>query len=941
MADKRPLTLSANGIKELLQPSNSLDIGGYTLPNVAGDSGNYLVMGASNSEWKELNNAYEKTGWDGSVFSEVTITFTDGTRTVAITPTGASASYYIGGIKYTFTTEQSVVIDDTEGLWYVYFDGITLTASQVEWTYDETRCPVMNLYWDATNNVNIGWQSDLHSWLMQQRLHQYLHDTLKTRFDEGLGVAEATTSTVNVAIGKLFDEDVQVDITDEVGSGWWDQVLSPLTSPIYYREGVGVWRKIAASTSLCYLDTNVPQVNIFSGTWQWSPVTTNRYFAYWVVASSDNQYPVYIVPGQESADKLSDTIAGNLLADMDFGGLPTAEHKVIARLILRRKGGSPYYEITQIDDYRYAKDENAGAGTTVSDHGGLTGLADDDHAQYHNDARATTWIDAGFNTTGDIKSNADAAKHYFGELDVYSIQWNGGNAVHTILAGAFNFDGGAIRLPTFTTTQRDALSPVEGMIIYNSTTLSVEKYEDTVLSAGKYALPTGGSPEDFLKRTALGYEWTTTFTSVLTVGGLSSSTNIDITSYTKGLVLGSSSNYGIKWDGSNAKHVIDVTAAFEFDGGAIRLPNVTTTERNALSAVNGMSIYNTTDDEFQMYEDGSWVQKAKVITSFLSLYIKITGNDSTGDGSSGTPWLTIDKALSVVSEWVLLAAVTIYIEKGDYTTTSQLNIRHFNGNKISIIGDSVEEELTMSASGGSAGTYWYTFDTTNTDDYTVGDFSLNYSASGGSDSDNTLGVLECISKVNGVSITLQSSVTATQATGAVIAKIVTPQVQWIRPVYINSSLLLLEGIQLQYNAPSTLFYLINLHSSGGGEVTIRNTNVINTNASRYGTCRSASSYLLSVTKCGGFKLNHGWFADGVIAATQTCMNSCVYGYRAYGGSAYVSHVWIALLDNTIALRAELMGMVNNGGGTRVFVGNADDASPNVGSQGNQFGYIST
>ncbi len=33
-------------------------------------------------------------------------------------------------------------------------------------------------------------------------------------------------------------------------------------------------------------------------------------------------------------------------------------------------------------------------GTTVSDHGGLTGLADDDHTQYHTDARADAWIGA-------------------------------------------------------------------------------------------------------------------------------------------------------------------------------------------------------------------------------------------------------------------------------------------------------------------------------------------------------------------------------------------------------------------------------------------------------------------------------------------------------------------------------------------------------------------
>ena len=36
------------------------------------------------------------------------------------------------------------------------------------------------------------------------------------------------------------------------------------------------------------------------------------------------------------------------------------------------------------------------------------------------------------------------------------------------------------------------------------------------------------------------------------------------------------------------------------------IPSLTTTERNALTAVNGMLIYNSTDNKFQGYEGGSW-----------------------------------------------------------------------------------------------------------------------------------------------------------------------------------------------------------------------------------------------------------------------------------------------------------------------------------------------
>jgi hypothetical protein len=36
------------------------------------------------------------------------------------------------------------------------------------------------------------------------------------------------------------------------------------------------------------------------------------------------------------------------------------------------------------------------------------------------------------------------------------------------------------------------------------------------------------------------------------------------------------------------------------------LPRLTTTQRNALTAVNGMVIYNSTDNKFQGYENGGW-----------------------------------------------------------------------------------------------------------------------------------------------------------------------------------------------------------------------------------------------------------------------------------------------------------------------------------------------
>ena len=54
---------------------------------------------------------------------------------------------------------------------------------------------------------------------------------------------------------------------------------------------------------------------------------------------------------------------------------------------------------------------------------------------------------------------------------------------------------------------------------------------------------------------------------------------------------------------------VDPGATLEVDGttGGILFPRLTTTERNALTATNGLMIYNTTDNKFQGYANGAWV----------------------------------------------------------------------------------------------------------------------------------------------------------------------------------------------------------------------------------------------------------------------------------------------------------------------------------------------
>jgi hypothetical protein len=73
------------------------------------------------------------------------------------------------------------------------------------------------------------------------------------------------------------------------------------------------------------------------------------------------------------------------------------------------------------------------------------------------------------------------------------------------------------------------------------------------------------------------------------------------------------------------------SALVEFAGTkALLIPRLTTVQRDALTSANGMFIYNSTDEQFQKYENGGWAAMGGAVIGFAFPVAASTTSSATG-----------------------------------------------------------------------------------------------------------------------------------------------------------------------------------------------------------------------------------------------------------------------------------------------------------------------
>jgi hypothetical protein len=300
---------------------------------------------------EERRMSKEPTGFPNRTDS--TLTFTNGTRTFSIAPAGSFFDFFVQGVKYIKTTAQTVVIPNTEGLWYFYFDtsGVLQTTNTFTSAIIRDFAFVAVLYWDATNARAIYFAEERHGLTMDGATHSYLHNSIGAVYLSGYALGSftldaggnlASHAQFACANGSFYDEDLLHTTTN--GS---PQTLSPVAQiPVYYRtgSGAGVWRRKDADVyPLIYSGTagytgpngRLPFNQNSGSVWSLAELPNSDYVLVHYFATNNINEPIIGIQGIVSYGSISAARTGAGTEISSVVGLPFSEFVPLGSVIFQ------------------------------------------------------------------------------------------------------------------------------------------------------------------------------------------------------------------------------------------------------------------------------------------------------------------------------------------------------------------------------------------------------------------------------------------------------------------------------------------------------------------------------------------------------------------------------------------------------------------------------
>jgi hypothetical protein len=350
------------------------------------------------------------------------ISFNNTTRVFTIQPSSTLFTVWCKGIKYNFTTAQTVTIPNTTGLYYIYFDAngvLQYRTSYFDW---ENDAPTAYVYWNSITGSSPFVADERHGITMDWATHEYLHKTRGAVIANGFSLSNFTTTGTgannadaqfDLGGGTFFDEDLEVNITHSNTPSpdtWQQDLQGPSQIPVFYHSGAG-WVRDNPTDYALKQGTARIQYNFFNGaSWTTLDVPSNKWHTTsWVIATNNINYPIIAILGQSTTNKLSDQEALTF-NDLNLEGFPVVEFRPLWKIIWETDTtfvNTPKSRIATVYDIRQFASKDGSAGILpTGDHGLLSGLGDDDHLQYLHVTETRTGVTSDLITTGRIESSS-------------------------------------------------------------------------------------------------------------------------------------------------------------------------------------------------------------------------------------------------------------------------------------------------------------------------------------------------------------------------------------------------------------------------------------------------------------------------------------------------------------------------------------------------------
>jgi hypothetical protein len=258
-----------------------------------------------------------------------------------------------------------------DGLWFFYYNASegVITYSQTPWVITAGYALIATVYKNSNSYLLLA--EERHVTPRDLWWHRWAHDTIRARYENDGGLAAVfDVDDAEITSGTIHDEDIEIEITG----------ADPYQFSVFYRNGTLKWVWTAAQSAYYHDVSNIVQWDD-SGTL--TDVNNASHVAYWIYATNHLNTPQIIsVMGQRQDTTLANAKINNTPQGLALGDLPSAEWVLLYRVILKRVGTSVSVEDTL--DLRTKGFTGTGS-STLTNHGALSGLQNDDHFEiYYN-----------------------------------------------------------------------------------------------------------------------------------------------------------------------------------------------------------------------------------------------------------------------------------------------------------------------------------------------------------------------------------------------------------------------------------------------------------------------------------------------------------------------------------------------------------------------------